>query len=51
MKARIWFEAQGQRAAALGLSLNHGRVDRYRLPEFAQRAYVRGYLNAFRKQP
>lgn len=44
MKAKTWFEAQGRRAVALGLSLNYGRVNRYKLPLFAQQAYVRGFL-------
>jgi len=44
MKARTWFEAQGRSAASRGLPLLHGRRDRIRWPDWARRAWARGWL-------
>ena len=44
MKASTWFEAQGRSAASRGLPLNHGRSMRIRWPQWARRAWARGWL-------
>lgn len=50
MKARVWFEAQGQRMRANGFNWHEAKVlfGLYSLPEWAQRAFARGHLNATR---
>lgn len=44
MKARVFFEAEGRRAASMGIPMLCGVSLRRRWPLFAQRAWARGYL-------
>lgn len=44
MKARIFFEAKGQRAARQGLPFHSARTVGLDLPRFARLAFVRGYM-------
>jgi hypothetical protein len=44
VKARVWFEAQGRSAASRGLPLLLGRTERSGWPQWARRAWARGWL-------
>lgn len=50
MKARIWFEAQGQSMRARGFNWHEAKVliRLYSLPAFARRAFAHGHLNGAR---
>jgi hypothetical protein len=47
MKARVWFEAQGQRLRSRGFNWHQAKVliGLYSLPRWAQSAVARGHLN------
>ena len=45
MKARVWFEAQGRSAHSRGLPLNYGRSVRLSWPQWARRAWAKGWLS------
>jgi hypothetical protein len=53
MKARVWFEAQGQSLRARGYNWTDLKVlmRLYELPKFAQSALARGHINAAGKRP
>lgn len=46
MKARVWFEAQGQRMRSRGYNWHEAKVliGLYSLPKWAQQAFARGNL-------
>jgi hypothetical protein len=44
MKAKVFFNANGRRIAALGLPILYGRQQRQRLPKWAQRAWAAGWI-------
>jgi hypothetical protein len=47
MKARVWFQAQGQRMRSRGFNWHEAKVliGLYSLPRWAQQAVARGHLN------
>lgn len=46
MKAKIWFEAQGQRMRSHGYPFHVAKrlIGIYSLPDWAQRAFARGHM-------